>query len=542
MKLEYLIVKCAINTCLLFVLNTQIVLASECVPWKEEYGLRAHLVVGEIYIDTDDIFNLNDTKESLTIHRITNRLHVTTKGSVISQQLLFANGDTFNLSKLEETERHLRANSYIKNASVKPTKLCGNHVTIQIHTSDVWTLTPGVSFGRSGGKSKSGFEVQEHNLLGLGKNLSLSYKHDTERNSTLLTYSDHLLFGTRKSMDITLQNNSDGKGFEFNLGLPFYQFDSYRAWGINTSSINQKASLYDNGRVVDKVAEEKDAYSLFYGWSKGKLEDHTSRFKVGWLYRSNQYKSVSDQTFGSTTSQSLVESYPWFEYEYRQDKFITKSNFRTMDQIEDVSLGLNLSAGLGLLHQQLGSDNNQLKLSTRIGKGYELGTKDLGFIEFQANTYLGSGLLQGQTLSLRGSWYSFNQTGNDLYLSGQITEKNNLLPGEQIILGGSNGLRAYPTGYQAGDKAILLTAEKRFHFNWYPFHLVKCGAVAFTDIGTAWGNNNNSKLLADVGVGLRLIPTRSNSAKAVHLDLAIPLNDRNQVDDVQVLITTKNSF
>ena len=55
--------------------------------------------------------------------------------------------------------------------------------------------------------------------------------------------------------------------------------------------------------------------------------------------------------------------------------------------------------------------------------------------------------------------------------------KGNLLLGEQVLLGGETGLRGYPAGYQTGDKSLLVTAEKRFHFNWYPLHIAKFGAV-----------------------------------------------------------------
>ncbi len=37
-----------------------------------------------------------------------------------------------------------------------------------ITTTDVWTLNPGVSFGRKGGKNTTGVGIEELNLLGLG--------------------------------------------------------------------------------------------------------------------------------------------------------------------------------------------------------------------------------------------------------------------------------------------------------------------------------------------------------------------------------------
>ncbi len=89
---------------------------------------------------------------------------------------------------------------------------------------------------------------------------------------------------------------------------------------------------------------------------------------------------------------------------------------------------------------------------------------------------------------------------------------------------------------------LFFTAEKRFHFDWYPLHLAKFGAAIFTDVGSAWGEGKDPELLADVGIGLRMIPTRTSITKAVHIDLAFPLNGDNDVDDYQLTVNTENSF
>jgi hemolysin activation/secretion protein len=163
-------------------------------------------------------------------------------------------------------------------------------------------------------------------------------------------------------------------------------------------------------------------------------------------------------------------------------------------------------------------------------------------VELKTTSYLGKGALKGSQVSLKNEWFSFDKTGNDLYLSAQINAADNLLYGEQTLLGGETGLRGYPLGYQTGDKSALISAEKRFHFNWYPLHIAKFGAVAFADIGSAWGKGNKAHLLADVGIGLRIVPTRSSSAKIFHFDLAFPLIDQDKVDKYQFVVKTSYSF
>ncbi len=525
----------------LHILTTQ-AFAADCVAWQPVDAPGHDLIVGSIMVNNADVFNLASQKESRLFHRIANKLHYKTRVSTIRSQLLFKTGDAFDLRILNETERLLRANRYIKDASVKPLERCGKRVNIAVNTRDNWTLTPGVSFGSSGGKNKSGVEIQEHNLFGLGKSLSINYKNGVERTSSLISYSDPQLLGTRKRLDLSFQDNSDGQGYLFDLNLPFYALDSSKSWGVKTSKLKQQVPIYNSGLTRNKVGEERNIYSLYYGWlGKRRMQkgvNSVSRFKVGWQFdQLNYFKTPSSDSTGKIT-----QSYPWLEYQYFEDNYIKKTNFKTMGHIEDISLGTQLTAGLGLLHKSFGSDDNYLKFSGKISRSLELDSHHLTSFYLKGTSYLGDGVLQGENISLGGEWNAFNATGNHLNISARVTSASNLLKSEQTLLGGENGLRGYPFAYQTGNKSALLSLEKRYHFDWYPFDIAKFGMVAFTDIGTAWGAGNDASILADAGIGLRIVPTRSSSAKTIHIDFAIPLTQRDKVDDYQFVIETKQYF
>ena len=129
-------------------------------------------------------------------------------------------------------------------------------------------------------------------------------------------------------------------------------------------------------------------------------------------------------------------------------------------------------------------------------------------------------------------------------VSGAVTEQ--LDPELQLTLGGDNGLRGYPLRYQAGTARALLTLEQRYYTKWYPFRLFHVGAAAFFDMGRTWGTDvtgaDSLGLLRDVGIGLRLGSSRSSFGNVVHIDLAFPLDGDDDIDSVQLLVTTKGSF
>jgi outer membrane protein assembly factor BamA len=73
-----------------------------------------------------------------------------------------------------------------------------------------------------------------------------------------------------------------------------------------------------------------------------------------------------------------------------------------------------------------------------------------------------------------------------LALRGQLAHSNAALPfAEQTLLGGSDSLRGYRTGYRAGDNMAAGTIEIRQPLN-SPLSAGRFGVKAFVDAGTTW--------------------------------------------------------
>jgi hypothetical protein len=135
----------------------------------EQRGAR----IGTIQIEVDDVFE--DTTHLAAPYRLANDLHISTHDSTVSQQLLFHSGDVYNRRLMDETARMLRAQRYLNEASVEPVRYneADNTVDVLVRVHDVWTLSPGLSFGRKGGANSTHVTFEDRNFLGLGKELSL---------------------------------------------------------------------------------------------------------------------------------------------------------------------------------------------------------------------------------------------------------------------------------------------------------------------------------------------------------------------------------
>ena len=190
-------------------------------------------VIGEISIVRHDIFDTTLAEEDARVFRAANALHRRTREPVVRRLLLVETGVAYSRRLLDETERLLRAQNYLREAKVTPMRFADGRVDLLVETWDAWTLNPGISGSRSGGASSFGFELEDSNLLGTGAELTLSHDSDSERDENALSYRNDHLFGRWNGLDAELRDNSDGRGWALALGQPFHALDTRRAWGVS---------------------------------------------------------------------------------------------------------------------------------------------------------------------------------------------------------------------------------------------------------------------------------------------------------------------
>lgn len=173
----------------------------EAVP--DDQTLEAQgAVIGSITIHAASIFDAEDPKENKKTLKAANKLHVTTRQSVIRQQLTFKSGDKYSRAALDESERHLRHNGYLYDAKITPVYYDGQHVDLVVHTRDVWTLRPQLGFHRSGGTNAIHFGIHDANFFGLGKSVEIGRSNTIDRISTGVSYRDPAFARTHARLEL----------------------------------------------------------------------------------------------------------------------------------------------------------------------------------------------------------------------------------------------------------------------------------------------------------------------------------------------------
>jgi outer membrane protein assembly factor BamA len=443
----------------------------------------------------------------------------------------------------------LRARGFLAEAAVEPGRYdeATNTVDVDVTVRDAWSLAPDLKLGRSGGENDFGLGFSDSNLLGLGKDLTLSYTSDVDRDEAFAGYGDRNVRGSRVRLNVELANASDGHRRAFAAERPFYALDT--RWSLGGALRNERRvdSMYDLGEVVDEFRRDSRSLSIQGGWSHGFLNRRVRRWLVGLSYEDEQFEPTPEVPNPALLPQDRKLVYPWIGLQLIGEDFREMHELNDMGRTEDISLGLNLFLSLGYADDAFGADRDATLVRASAQKGWEPGGPGrLLLFDAAASARFEDDGVRNSLISAGARYYHRN-LGNHLFSASLSALASNRLDAEnQVLLGGDNGLRGYPLRYQSGEHRAVLTLEQRFFTDWYPFRLFRVGYAMFMDAGRVWGRDPRGApslgALYDVGMGLRLSSPRSSGRSVVHIDLAFPLNGDSDIDSVQLLLETKSSF
>ncbi|MGO3299558.1 MAG: ShlB/FhaC/HecB family hemolysin secretion/activation protein [Pseudoalteromonas sp.] len=493
-----------------------------------------------------NIFNTELEEEDNALFRFANDVHITTEHDVINSILLFKQGDEYDPRLLAESERLLRRQSYLYDARINAQSDCQGNVNVTVITRDLWTLLPEISFSRSGGENSSSIGFRESNLFGWGKRLSISRTSDAERNGYLFVYDDPNILSSRYRGRVEYSDNDDGKRHLLELTYPFYSIDTPFSYGLLSFSDQRVEYLYNRGEIISEFEQKTDLNRIHFGHSKSLGDGWTQRLSVGYVYEQHRFAELTDTTTAIAELREL--SYPYLSGHWFEDHYIKVRNFDSISRTEDLNLGWNIEGLFGYSDESLSNDDSRYIYSFNAKTAHFSGDNTLWRFHTDLKGYWNDP--QGQVENLFASsqvqYYLNTSVDQSWYAKVRLDYAKNLTADKQLTLGGESGLRGYPLNYQQGDRSFLVNLEKRYYWEYDLLQLFKVGGAAFFDIGRAWfnkkNNGENGQVLKNIGVGLRFAPSRANAGTVIHLDVAAPLDNANDVNTLQWLVTVKNSF
>jgi hemolysin activation/secretion protein len=507
----------------------------------------AGAIIGRVDIDIRNIFDRNDPRESSGLFRLADRLHLRTKPEAIRAQLLFKSGDRYRAQKLAETERNLRLLTYVYDAHIVPVRFADGKVDIKVTTRDVWTLSPGISFGRAGGTNATSYNLQDSNFLGYGKTVQVSRSSTVDRTSDTLAYTDPNVFGSRWTAALAYVDSSDGNERIVQIAQPFYSLDTRWSAKISALNFDRTVSRYSLGNIADQFNDNESTYELSGGISSGLIDGWTKRLLFGMHYDQNLFIPTPSTTLpAKPLPPDRTLSYPFVGFDVLEDNYKKVGDENEIGRTEDLYFGTEVTGQVGWSSGVFGADRSALMLAATVIRGFELPYEQQLFLTGDFSSRIEDGSARNLISDGAAKYYWRWRQDWLLYAALSATVTHALDPDMQLLLGGDNGLRGYPLRYESGTSRGLLTVEQRVFTDWYPFRLARVGAAVFADVGRTWGTgvvgNSDPGLLRDVGIGLRLGNTRTGLGNVLHVDFAFPLNNIAGIQKFQFLVQTFQSF
>jgi hypothetical protein len=482
------------------------------------------LRIGSIRIIASDVFTEEEAALGST-YALTNSLHVTTRHRVIRRFLLFEEGDEYVPSRLEESERILRAQKFLHFASVTAGEPHDGVVDVVVVTQDSWSTQPGGNVGSAGGETDYGFAIEETNFMGLGKQLTVLYESGLERTGYGVQYEDPAFISPHWNANLLMMNNSDGTQLEVAVDRPFYAFAT--PWSVSAAVSDRQftSRVYSEGAVVGEFDQLHSGFSASYGLALAPDDSRAHRLSFGVDWQSDEFQPIAVDA-ATPLPDSREYRYLFVDYEFGRNRF-AKVNFLNLDQrYEDLRIGSRFDVRLSVSPSLLGVDRTTGLIAASASRGLEIGPAILlAGVSFESrigadnrNAIAGGDLRIIRQYETRRPQTTVGRVS--------ITYGSDLDPDMQFFADGSTGLRGYRLHSFAGDSSMVLNLEHRIYLGREIWKSVSPGVAFFVDAGNAaYGSAafDPGNLKLDAGFGLRFGLTRTTK-NVFRLDFAYALD------------------
>jgi len=449
------------------------------------------------------------------VARLANALHLTTRPGVIRRALLIDPGQPFDSARMVESEHALRALSVFRQVRLDTARVAGR-LALRVETADGWSTKPQASFSSAGGDATWSVGLVEENLLGTATQLDATYGKTPDRRSLQFQYKAPHLAWRRDALLLGYQSLSDGRLAQWSYGMPFAQ--TAAPWSLVTDGEtgHQRVLRFrhpgGSALAVDTVERRATRVGLTAGLALAATTRDYVRVWAGAQWRREDFDSGAATAFPRSVTGAAGGG-----VEIAHARFRVLQHFDTYGRREDLDLSQRLRVGLWAAPRALGYDAAHAGAGPLI-EGQASAVWPGGFVLLRGEghgIYTGAGLDSGL---VRGSVTiaSQNLPRQTALLHVEAAAMARAKPGAEFDLWrDQNGPRVFGAHEFTGTRMVWLAVEHRVLVKDDLWGLLGVGLAPFLDYGGAWFADERARVGGDVGMSLRLGPTR-----AVHGDVS----------------------
>ena len=396
---------------------------------------------------------------------------------------------------LAETERNCASWSTSMTRAWFRCAIADGKVDIKVITKDVWTLSPGISFGRAGGTNATGYNLQDSNFLGWGKTLRGSRASNVDRTSNTVEYADPNVFGSHWTADAGLCRLERRQAARA-AGRATFLFPRYAVEreGLGAHLRPHRVPLQP-GQHRRSVQRQSDDLRT----ERRRIQTAWSTAGPGVCCSACTTTRINSCPRRSTTCRPIpcrrTEPCPIPSSDSTSSRTSTQKigDQNQIGRTEDLYFGTEVTGQVGYSNGAFGADTQcALILAATVLRGFELPDEQQLFLSGNFSSRVEGG--RARNLIADGSRQILLALAYGLAaVCGAVGHRHGLArSGQAAAAGGDNGLRGYPLRYESGTSRGILTVEQRVFTDWYPFRLARVGARRLRGCGPNMGQRQSS--------------------------------------------------
>lgn len=478
-------------------------------------GVASAQTIHAVEIQRHDVFS-GDVARTF-YGRIANTLHITTRDAAIRREILLRPGQPYDSALVAEGARNLRRLGVFRQVRVD-TVTRDSGLVLRYTTDDGWSTKADFRFGSTGSEVTWTLGAYEDNLLGTAGQLAFEHKKTPDRSTNTFLFQRSRLIANKVFVRTEYVAKSDGWVAVANAGVPWLSIQSRGRAFLTAYARDERILRFRGGgtEAYDSLRRVQTVVRGDVGWAPIADPHHYLRLGLaGQVRRDNFTPWAGPDTIGRTI---FGDVQMWTELS--KVRFTVLQGFRTFVQQEDIDLSYTARFGVTVAPAAWGYDRLGIGPIVSLHAGEPVGreafiTADLRHHSLYTEEGLDSALTQV------GSTFGLVAGGRHVLVAhAEAGWKEGLSPGDEFDLGLGIGPRAFRGHAFTGDRSFFLTTEYRYTINPDLWGLMGLGLATFVDHGGAWFQGDPRRTGTDLGVGIRIGPSRATSLSVLRMDLA----------------------
>jgi hypothetical protein len=493
--------------------------------------------ISRIDIDPNPPFRITGNTIWQRAGRFAAKQHMTTRETVIRRYLALQLGDRCTELRRTETERILRSQPFLADASVLAYPDGNGGVTLTVTTVDEVSLILGVGLGGSSGAFHA-LQLGEDNLMGSAIHVDALWRRgDRFRDIYAGKFVDYQFLGRPYQLDVEGGRRELGTDWRTELSHPFLTnlqrlswrttagnqngYFDFRRPGAIKSSLRLDRSYSDIGGVI-RIGPPQGRLALVGGSLSFEDEDPAQ-----------SPVTITDLGVLPDTSTALINRYTKHQtaringlWGVRNVHFLRVTGFDALEGTQDLRTGVQVATLLGKGVTLLRGKERDLFGSTDVYAGMASPISYTALELAGEGRRADDGKYDGLLAHGRGAVYlkPFNRQTiiSDLTFSGGWKQR---IPFQLSFADRDGGLRGFRGSDVGGGRRLVARVEDRYLVGRYK-DFASVAVAGWADAGKLWAGDSpfgqTTPVSGSVGLSL-LAASPPQSRRTARLDIAFPV-------------------